>query len=324
MLSFIWALLILALIGLGACYVIDKWLGLTNYPTINRIAGRWKAIGVTIAAIMLLLDLVPKSFTVLPPSYKAVHVRMGNVIGVHDNGVIFTWPYADYLVPVWMGSTKNEEKSSAGTSDTQNTTTTIVVTYHKDPNKVQQIYEKFRESVDEQVIDPAIRESMKAVTAKYKANDLLAKREEVRNHIIDLIREKIKVEGLVLDQTSITEFTFSNEYMKSVENKVRAEQEAMQTQNETVKVQAQTDQAVIRAKGEAAKTVVAAEADAKQKELTSRAEATALKLLRAEITPELMQLRKIENERAWIEKWNGAQPTHQFGSAPAPIFNVGK
>ena len=51
----------------------------------------------------------------------------------------------------------------------------------------------------------------------------------------------------------------------------------------------------------------------------AQAEAEALKAQRNEITAELLKLREIENQKAAIEKWDGALPQNMYGSAPVPF-----
>src|SRR5947199_304689 len=59
---------------------------------------------------------------------------------------------------------------------------------------------------------------------------------------------------------------------------------------------------------EVAKTVAQAEGDAKSAIERARGEAESNRLRQASITPQLLELKRLENERARIEKWNGDVP----------------
>ena len=58
------------------------------------------------------------------------------------------------------------------------------------------------------------------------------------------------------------------------------------------------------------------EVEAKQKVASAKAEADALALQRQQITADLLALRKIENEREAIRKWDGKLPQVTGGATP--------
>jgi regulator of protease activity HflC (stomatin/prohibitin superfamily) len=64
---------------------------------------------------------------------------------------------------------------------------------------------------------------------------------------------------------------------------------------------------------EMAKQVAEAEGEAKSAIERARGEAEANRLRNASITPQLLQLKQLENERARIEKWNGDVPRMVVG-----------
>ena len=63
--------------------------------------------------------------------------------------------------------------------------------------------------------------------------------------------------------------------------------------------------------------------EAEQKLASARGEAEGLKLQREAITPQLLELRKIDAQKLAIEKWNGVLPVTMMGGA-VPFINVGK
>lgn len=56
--------------------------------------------------------------------------------------------------------------------------------------------------------------------------------------------------------------------------------------------------------------------EARQKVVRAKAEAESLALQRMQITPELLALRRIENERLALIKWNGVPPLVTGGATP--------
>jgi prohibitin 2 len=155
------------------------------------------------------------------------------------------------------------------------------------------------------------------VTAQFTAEQLVTKRAEVKlliqeaiNNFINItLREKGVVNSLRIANVAITDFEFSVEFNKAIELKVRAEQEALQAENEKTR-------RVTQAEAAAAEIKLAAEAEAFKIEIASKARADAIareaKALRG--NPALIQLRI-------AEKWNGVLPKFT-GSDAIPLLNI--
>ena len=94
-------------------------------------------------------------------------------------------------------------------------------------------------------------EVLKAVVAQYNAEELLSKRAEVSERIKREIVKRASHFHLTLDDVAITHLTFGREFMKAIEAKQVASQEA-ERQQWVVKRAEQERQAVVtRAEGEA-------------------------------------------------------------------------
>ena len=60
--------------------------------------------------------------------------------------------------------------------------------------------------------------------------------------------------------------------------------------------------------------------EAEQRIASARAEAEGLRLQRLEVTPLLLDLRRVENDRLAIAKWNGQLPTTSVGAGAQPFI----
>ena len=89
----------------------------------------------------------------------------------------------------------------------------------------------------------------------------------------------------------------------AITSKAQAIQDAERARNELAKTEA-----------EAAKTVAAADGEAKAAVTRANGEAEANRIRQTSLTPQLLELRKIENQKALIERWNGQLPTVQTGN----------
>ena len=93
--------------------------------------------------------------------------------------------------------------------------------------------------------------------------------------------------------------------------KAQAIQQAERARNELATTQA-----------EAAKKIAEAEGDAKSLVTRAQGEADANRIRQNSLTPQLLELRRIENNRALIDKWNGQLPTVQSGQAGALMLQL--
>ena len=72
---------------------------------------------------------------------------------------------------------------------------------------------------DERILPSIMNESAKAIVARYNANELLTKRDQVSREVsIDLQKRAAKF-NVILDDVAITHLSFSPEYARAVEAK---------------------------------------------------------------------------------------------------------
>ena len=179
--------------------------------------------------------------------------------------------------------------------------TRIALNFHLLPSAAVNAFRDIGPSTDvvaERIILPATQEAVKAITARFTAEELITRRTEVRDAIGTLLKEKMQRHGLVLDEFAIVNFAFSRSFSEAIEAKVKAEQEKLKAERDLQRI----------------------EVEAKQKVASAKAEADALALQRQQVTAELLALRRIENERAAITKWDGKLP--QVTGGATPFINV--
>ena len=109
--------------------------------------------------------------------------------------------------------------------------------------------------------------------------------------------------NIAVDTISITEFQFSDEFVRAVEAKVAAQQRALQAQNELRRIEIEAQQAEARAVGEQQANIARAEGVRQANVLQSQGEAQA-------ITTIDEQLRQSPSYLEWLksQKWNGHLP----------------
>jgi regulator of protease activity HflC (stomatin/prohibitin superfamily) len=244
--------------------------------------------------ILVLWALAP--YGIVPAGTRGVLTTFGRPADdVLDEGIHFRWPLAQAIHLLEIRVQKSE--GDAASKDLQAVHTRVAINYHLEPHQVALAFKTIGSTTDiiaDRIIIPAAQESMKAVTARFTAEELITRRTDVREAIAALLREKMQRHGLVLDEFAIINFRFSDSFAKAIEAKVGAEQDKLRAERDLLRIRVEAEQKVTQAK----------------------AEAESLALQRAQVTPELLKLREVENQRAAIAKWNGVLPTTTYGNVP--------
>ena len=270
--------------------------------------------------IIVVIILATSAFVIVDSGHVGVVRTLGAVQpNPLPEGFHVKKPFLDKVEQIDIRLTKAKSKSQAASKDLQTVATQVTVQYSLSGPVAPLTFQRIgkRDVVAATVIEPAIQESVKAVTAQYTAEQLVTKRAEVKQQIqkaienfIDVtLKDKNVPTALKIANVAITDFEFSDEFNKAIELKVRAEQEALQALNEKTKRVTQAEAGYQERK-------LAADGEAYEIEAASRAKADAIereaKALKQ--NPELIQLRL-------AEKWDGTLPRFT-GSEAIPFINV--
>ncbi|MBC3906994.1 MULTISPECIES: prohibitin family protein [Undibacterium] len=256
-------------------------------------------IAAGVIALLFLFALSP--FATIPAGHRGVLTTFGKPSDeVYSEGIHWVWPVAQKMHRVSVAIQKGEGDGDAASKDLQTVHTKIAINYHVRPDAVVSVYRDLGNEPGERIIIPSVQEAVKAVTARFTAEELISRRSQVRDEIILALKERMARHGLVVDEFSIVNFNFSKTFNEAIEAKTTADQLKMKAERDLQRI----------------------EVEAKQKIARARAEAEALSLQRQQVTPELLRLRETENQAKAIEKWDGRLPTTVGGAVP--FINVNK
>lgn len=283
----------------------------SSFPRFKLISG-----GVAAAFVVIGMTL---SITQIGPGERGVLMNFGAVSGdILQPGLHFIMPFRQSVQRISVQVQKGQSSQSAASKDLQVVTTGVAVNFNLLPSKVNRIYQDVGglDAVDEKIIAPAIANAVKAVTAHYNADELLANRDKVRAEIQDQIEQSVQAYDVHIDGVNITDFDFSPQYNHAIEEKQVAQQQALKANYQLQQAQISSQQKVVIAKAEAEAVIEAAKGKAQATVLNAQADAKAMELKSNAITPAILRLQT-------IQQWNGALPKFMGSGGAVPMINFG-
>lgn len=252
-------------------------------PNIPKIASH-------LAIVLVVIVLFFGSIGSVGAGQRGVLLDAGAVDGkVLSPGLYFKIPFYQSVVKLDVQKQKEEANASAASKDLQTVSSEVALNYSIQHEAVSKLYQDVGVDFKSRLIDPAIQESVKASTAKFTAEELITKREEVKEEIKSTLTTRLATNGIVVEDFSIINFDFSKNFNEAIEAKVSAEQNALAAKNKLAQVEYEAQQAIEEAKG--------------------KAEALRVESAAINSNPSIIQLRA-------IEKWDGHLPSTTGGAVP--------
>ncbi|HPK53103.1 MAG TPA: prohibitin family protein [Smithellaceae bacterium] len=256
---------------------------------------------VIILAIIIFIILFLRPWTQVGPGQRGIVLNFGAVQQqVLEEGLHFRVPLMQEIIMMDVKVQKAETDAAAASSDLQDVSSRVALNYHIVPDRANVVYQKIGIQFKERIIDPAILEVVKAVTAKYTAEELITKRPSVSEAMRMALTDRLRAHNIAVDAFSIVIFSFSKVFTEAIEAKQTAEQLALKAKRDLERIKIEAEQKITAAK----------------------AEAESLRLQRANISADLIELRRIEANMKAIEKWNGILPQVTGGGA-IPMIGLG-
>lgn len=170
---------------------------------------------------------------------------------VRGEGTHFLIPIVQRPIIIDVRTKPREIPSVTGTKDLQMVNIKMRILWRPVVEELPKLYRELGTDFDERVLPSIGNEVLKSVVAQYNAEELLSKREEVSNRIKIEMTKRARIFHITLDDVSITHLTFGREFMKAIESKQVASQEAERQQWVVQKAEQERQAVVTRAEGEA-------------------------------------------------------------------------
>src|ERR1700686_5339918 len=195
----------------------------------------------------------------------------------------------------------------------------VSLSYAIDPTKAPEFYVKYRvddlDRFTHGILRDIVRNSLNEVASTYVVEDIYGEGKAVFLHKVEaMIESKVAPVGVGVQQFGfIGAPRVPQVIATAITAKAQAVQQAERARNELATTQA-----------EAAKKIAEAEGEAKSLVTRAQGEADANRIRQNSLTPQLLDLRRIENSRALFEKWNGQLPTVESGQGGGMILQLPK
>jgi regulator of protease activity HflC (stomatin/prohibitin superfamily) len=249
--------------------------------------------------ILVVAGTLSSGVTIVPAGYRGVLLRFGAVTDVLGEGMHLVVPGVNQVVLLEVRTQKEVSQSAAASKDLQVVTANIALNFHINKEQAATLYQNVGTEYRARIIDPIVQESLKVVTARYTAEELIRLRDKVKNEVEKEITQRLGVYNITVEPmgVSITNFDFSEEFNKAIEQKQVAQQMAEKQKYVLQQAQLEAQTSITKAKGVAE---------------SGRINAQALQV----------QGGRLVLAREWIDKWDGKLPTVQGGSGGSMILDL--
>jgi prohibitin 2 len=189
---------------------------------------------------------------VVSPGYRGVVVTLGNVApGFRPEGFGFKQPFITRVEQISIRQQTRAMPAECYSSDLQQVKMEVRVLYRVPEKTVVKIFQDYAGEPFDTLIAPRVQEALKEVAATQSAEQIVKRREEIKQRALELARRKIGVDFLTVSDLVIYNLKLSPELEAAIEMKMVQEQEAEKAKFTQLKAQIEADTAIIRAKGEA-------------------------------------------------------------------------
>ncbi len=301
----------------------DDAVGLTSYLPPRKIF-RWVGIAVALIIGWTILTNIGR-VTRIDAGHVGIEINLaGSQRGASDipirTGWVFYSPLKSQIIqfPTYVQTVKwtrnpNEghpvnEEMGFNSKEGMEILADVSLSYAIDGARVPEFYVKYRisdlDNFTHGILRDIVRNSLNEVASTYTVEDIYGeKKAEFLKKVEAMIESKVSSVGV-----SVQQFGFIGAprvpmvIANAITSKAQAIQESERAKNELATTQA-----------EAAKKIAEAEGDARSQVLRAQGEADANRIRQSSLTAQLLELRRLENQRALIDRWNGQLPSVETG-----------
>ncbi|MCS7063326.1 MAG: prohibitin family protein [Methylacidiphilales bacterium] len=197
---------------------------------------------------------------VVPPGTRGISVTLGKVDPVpRAEGLTFKKPFIEDIILFSVRQETVNGVADCFSSDLQTVKISYSVLFRVPPENVVRLYQNYAGDIFKSLIDPRVQNSIKQITALYKAEDLVKNRDKVKQDALLLVRESLS--GLIeVVDIPLTNIALTDELQRAIELKQVMEQQALAKEYELQKAKKEAEITIVNARAEAEAVKIRGEA----------------------------------------------------------------
>jgi len=248
--------------------------------TVKQFSEQWweanlgKVIGYACLIVVVLIVSCGSYFKVDAGEVGVTFNTFTGVTQSYPQGMYLKMPFITNVTDFDVRTQKEDIKAESASKDLQRVLIDVVINYHLDYTKVNDLYIKVGEDYSEKIIHPAVNEAIKAASAQFPVEQIIVEREKLKQIAEDLLKVRLANYNIILESVNLIDITFDAEFSKVVEQKQMEEQKIKTAEYIKMQAQQKKEATILEAQGEAEKQ----------------------RLLRATTSREVIELK-------WIEAW---------------------
>jgi len=284
--------------------------------------GRARGFAVILGIAVLFivgLSIMFGSWYTIDQRERGVILRNGKLIGIATPGLGFKIPFIDTIVKISLETQRVRfEKVNSYSRDQQPADLLISVNFRATEDKVDDLYAQFGSlrGYADRVLFPKVQSESKIVFGQFNAVTAIQERGRLNAEVMAAVL-KAAAGPVVIESVQIENLDFSNEYEKSIEQRMLAEVEVQRLRQNAEREKVQAEIVVTKATAEANAVRQRAQAEADAIRLRGEAEASAIRARAAALgdNPNLIGL-------VQAEKWDGKLPVTMLPGGAVPMLNL--
>jgi regulator of protease activity HflC (stomatin/prohibitin superfamily) len=246
-----------------------------------------------VAGLVIFILFMGSWFIVNPGVVAVTFSRLSGSTATCNQGMHLKMPIFTGVQKFDVRTMRVDIPSESASKDLQKVDVDVVLNYHLISDKVNELYVKVGSDYADKIINPAVLEAVKAATAQFPVEEIIVKREDLRKIIEQSLNTRLASYNIFLESVNLTDIKFDPEFNKVVESKQIEEQKIKTAQYQRMQAEEKKKQ-----------TILEAEANAESQ-----------RLMRQNVTKDIIALK-------WIEKWNGTLPTTVIGDKSVPMIQI--
>ncbi len=265
-------------------------------PRVPLPVGRILMWGAVAAIAIILLSVAGCGIKIVDTGQRGIKTTWGEVVSESlPEGFYFFNPISSKIVEMDTRVQRQDGETDTYTRDVQQAVIKYTLNYRLQQNAAHLMYRDIGRDWEQKLIPQVVLGTLKEVVGKWDAVDLISNRDKATSAAFDAIRSNLGKYNVEVSRFEVTDIAFTREFENSVEQKVIAQQKAIEEQNRTKQIEEQARQKLLSAEAEA-------------KSMQIRAEA-------------LEQNAKLVEWEA-VQKWNGVLPQYMLGGGSVPFINL--